>query len=251
MEDKPVPVGVVKHRAEQLGQNIAPSVAAFAMSAEFRQGRTLTEQICLLRDVQGLDFASIGILVQQAKSTVHRRYQTSKAAYLRSPDEGLLVRTEKAGANSILTNDQEQRVVNWIREQHLSFQCPTPKMVRQYAAVQAMGPNSRNESLFRNWWHRFKVKHSDVLDTKIVTSIEAGRTRVTIAQVQSYASEILVALRELKTPRQLLNFDETGFHGRIDKSRKRRCVFLKNIPIAPNFKKRVKVPQYLWWQRLT
>ena len=81
----------------------------------------------------------------------------------------------------------------------------------------------------KKWWHLFKTRYSNVIDVKVAESIEVARCNVTKDQVENYLSEVMNSLVVIKSLNQILNMDETGFHSRIDKGRKRKCVFFKNV----------------------
>ena len=51
------------------------------------------------------------------------------------------------------------------------------------------------------------------------------------------------ALTQLRTPKQLVNMDETGFASRIDKGRKKKCVCSKVILTPPRFQEEKQVSQ--------
>ena len=240
MGERPVNVLIVKERCRLLPQNIAETVADFTTSAGFRGASTLTEQICQLRELMDLDYDSIAIALGKVKSTVYRKYQ----AFLNDKMPKEVQQTtaaepqgeKRTSPTALLTKEQEQEVVEWIRQKHGEFDCPTPTMVRQYAATKLNPTNEGNERLSRFWWHGFKVRHSDELETKVISSIESGRVTVHVEQVHNYVGKLLRAVATIKSPRQILNFDETGFHSRIDKGSKRKCVCMKGPGPEPKFR---------------
>ena len=67
------------------------------------------------------------------------------------------------------------------------------------------------EKLARTWWRSFKRRHSDEIEVKAIDSREFARTTVTPEQVHEYYGRVLQALTQLRTPKQLVNMDETGF----------------------------------------
>ena len=73
------------------------------------------------------------------------------------------------------------------------------------------------------------------IGVKIPLSREAVRTRVSEARTRAYFDDIRATLTNLETPMQLVNMDETGFHSRVDHSRRRKCVFCHQCPVHVTF----------------
>ena len=235
MNEELIPVSVAKKNSSLLPQNIADDVANFVTSATFRNATNRSEQIYILRQVQELDFESIATVLGMAKTTVHRAYKRYERNMLEKED-GDKPGTRRRG-NPLLTSEQEAMVIDWIRTRQRNQDCPTPTMIRVYAGQLSSRKDKdmKGEKMTRQWWHDFRLRHSDEIDVKVVSSIECARSKVKVEQIQQYASMIFDALCDITSGRQLLNFDETGFHQRIDKGSKRKCCYALDVDTDPRF----------------
>ena len=139
--------------------------------------------------------------------------------------------SQRYGPNSALTIAEEHRLISWIMERQRAQDCPSPRAVREYAAeIRATSrglQRAPDEHLSRDWWYSFKQRHSAEIGVQIAVSREASRTRITRDTVEAYFAQMREVTANLETPMQLINMDETGFHARLDRNRRRKCVFHK------------------------
>ena len=228
--DEAIPIGVMLGRTGLLPENMQEQARKLILSAELRTANSMIEQVHIMK--QELDWVCISILAGLPKTTIYRKWKefTTHVSH-ESVEETIGAEKDKAS----LTREQQTELINWIRDRHALLDCPTPSMVRQRAAELKYGAFAGGQKFSRMWWHRFKTEHSDVIGTVTAASIETGRTNVTVEQVQDYLSMLIDALSDIKSPRQIINMDETGFHGRIDKGRKRKCVFIRGLGKRPTF----------------
>ena len=82
---------------------------------------------------------------------------------------------------------------------------------------------------------RFKQRHNEKIFTQILDSREAARTRVKTEDVLHYSGKVADALGRIRSLKQMINMDESGFCSRMDKGRKRKCVVSKSCEISPTF----------------
>ena len=110
--------------------------------------------------------------------------------------------------------------------------------MRKYAAYlrnKRLNLEMNDDILSRDWWHNFKNRYDELIGIKIAESRESARCSVSHTVVEHYISDLLIALTNVKDPSQILNMDETGFHSRLDKGRKRKCVFCKKCDSTVTF----------------
>ena len=225
-----IPIDLMIARLELLAEVKKEPSRRLLLSSEIRGAKCMEQQIDAMS--KELDWVSIALLVGLPKTTVYRKWKRFILPVLTAEVQDS---ASRPGGNFVLSNEQENSLIEWIRQRQLAFDCPTPGMVRQQAAVLKYGDLVDGQKLSRMWWNRFKNRHIDVLGTVIASSLETGRTRVTVEQVFEYASLLLRALTVIKSPKQILNMDETGFHSRIDKGRRRKCVYIRGLQTRPTF----------------
>ena len=232
-----VPLGKISRMREMLPASLQADIDTLVHSAEFRGLDSLEEQISYLRDNSDISFEMLHILLDMKKSTLYRYYKRYSGENRENPSKQ--PSPQRYGPNSVLTMDQEMQVIAWIRERQARHDCASPRDVREYAAQirsQAQGlQHTEGQHLSRDWWHQFKRRHAALIGVKVALNREAARTRIQRADVERYFQEVREALRSIETPAQLLNMDETGFHSRFDRNRRRKCVYHLECPSVVTF----------------
>ena len=234
---EPLSVGQISRNLELLPGGLHDVVTGLIRSAEFRCLDSLEAQIQFFKNYSKLTMEMIGTLLQKSPATLHRYLAATTLPGSPSPKD----RDEKVkyGPNSALTIQQEEQVLNWILERQKNQNCPSPLEVREYAAQVKNGTQGAtagaSEHLSRDWWHKFKLRHRETIGVKVAASREQARTRVTEQDVREYFARISSILSKIKTLSQIVNMDETGFHSRIDRDRRRKCVYNKHCETHVTF----------------
>ena len=229
-------IGNICKQITYLPEGIQNSTRELILSAEFRSAKSLSDQIGVLSSKGNLTQQLIGVLLECSKSTVHRYHPNQimkKAKMLLNFQE-----EKKHSPNSILLIREEEQVINWIIERQKQFDCPSPNEIRKYAALlrnKRLNLERFDDILTRDWWHNFKTRYEGLIGIKYAESRESARCNVSHIAVEKYISNLLSALTTVKDPSQILNMDETGFHSRIDKGRKRKCVFFRQCESTVTF----------------
>ena len=232
-----VPPGEVSRNVDLLPACNQKPVLMLVRSSEFRALTTLEDQIEFFRKWTKLPLDMIGVLVDKSKPTLSR----CLAAKTRSegPSQEAPRAVKRHGPNSALTVEQEEAVIRWILERQEQQNCATPREVREYGSKlksEADGTSPvEGQCLSRDWWHKFKMRHQETIGVKMATSREHARTRCTEAVVRGYFNEMSSVLSKIKNLRQIINMDETGFHSRIDRDRRRKCVYNKKCDTHVTF----------------
>ena len=235
-------VAVLLGRVNDLPVHLRDSVREMLMTAEFRSARSFVEQIDILHKDGILPYSVLSLLYEIPCSSLYKLYKAEKLAEMPCEREEEPVKVF-AGNHSTLTNEEEDAVIQWIVEAQRRFDCASIQDVLEYASNLLRKRDPRAEKLARPWWRSFKRRHKDEIEVKTIDSREFARTTVTAEQVHDYYARVLQALTQLRTPKQLVNMDETGFASRIDKGRKKKCVCSKVIPTPPRFQEEKQVAQ--------
>ena len=235
-------VAVLLGRVNDLPVHLRDSVREMLMTAEFRSARSFVEQIDILHKDGILPYSVLSLLYEIPCSSLYKLYKAEKLAEMPCEREEEPVKVF-AGNHSTLTNEEEDAVIQWIVEAQRRFDCASIQDVLEYASNLLRKRDPRAEKLARPWWRSFKRRHKDEIEVKTIDSREFARTTVTAEQVHDYYARVLQALTQLRTPKQLVNMDETGFASRIDKGRKKKCVCSKVIPTPPRFQEEKQVSQ--------
>lgn len=235
-------VAVLLGRVNELPDHLRDSVREMLMTAEFRSATSFVEQIDILHKDGILPYSVLSLLYEMPRSSLYKLYKAEKLAEMPCEREEEPVKMF-AGNHSTLTNEEEDAVIQWIVEAQRRFDCPGIQDVLEYASNLLRTRDPRAEKLARPWWRSFKRRHKDEIEVKTIDSREFARTTVTAEEVHDYYARVLQALTQLRTPKQLVNMDETGFASRIDKGRKKKCVCSKVIPTPPRFQEEKQVSQ--------
>lgn len=234
---KLVPAGHISRNLELIPGSFHETVSSLIRSAEFRSLKSLEDQIEFFKSRSKVPMEFIGMLLEKSPSTM-RRYIRAAAQPVRSQEEDTDTKA-KYGPNSALTIKQEQEVLEWILSRQREQNCPTPLEVREYAAslknAHQETPLAEKDHLSRDWWHKFKIRHKEVIGVKVALSREQARTRCTEKDVKEYFTKMASIVAKIKTLKQLINMDETGFHSRIDRDRRRKCVYNKQCETHVTF----------------
>ena len=235
-------VAVLLGRVNDLPVHLRDSVREMLMTAEFRSARSFVEQIDILHKDGILPYSVLSLLYEIPCSSLYKLYKAEKLAEMPCEREEEPVKVF-AGNHSTLTNEEEDAVIQWIVEAQRRFDCASIQDVLEYASNLLRKRDPRAEKLASAWWRSFKRRHKDEIEVKTIDSREFARTTVTAEQVHDYYARVLQALTQLRTPKQLVNMDETGFASRIDKGRKKKCVCSKVILTPPRFQEEKQVSQ--------
>ena len=222
-----VPVGVIIKLIEVLPAGVQEKAREIVHTAEFRILDTLEDQIIFLRDNTPFSLEIISDMLNVHRATLHRYLQRALAQRASAPAPPRP--PERYGPNSALTIAEELQVIDWILKRQREQDCASPREVREHAAKLRCTSRQlqwvEGEHLSRDWWHNFKKRHQDLIGVKVAFSREAVRTRIDASAVDAYFAEIRAILANIESPTQIVNMDETGFHSRIDRNRRRKCVF--------------------------
>lgn len=208
-------------------------VGVLLKTAEFRSARTIFDQIKVLRSGASLSWDYISVLYDIPKTTLHRRWkqfrvESESVAEFPPPSD------PQQAPHANLNPRQENELIQWIHQRQKASRCPTVHEVREKAAIIASSKPDA-EPFTKYWWRSFKRRHTAEIETQILDAREAARTKVKTEDVLNYFGQVVGALRRIRSLHQVLNMDESGFSGRIDKGRKRKCVVAKSCPAAPAF----------------
>ena len=112
-------------------------------------------------------------------------------------------RIEHQKKNTLLTEEQECSIMNYIYESYTSYSPASQKDIINYAA------SRYNKNLSDGWFASFFKRHSDQLSKVSCTSIDDARTKVDPKSIQYYIDEIEKASEGVVSS-LFFNIDESG-----------------------------------------
>ena len=126
-----------------------------------------------------------------------------------------------------LNNEQEQKLIDYIRRQCEMCLPPTPRIVTNIASEMA------KNKISKNWPARFVERHKNVLDGRYLATIDLARHRSESKRgFEAYFNTIASKMAEYNiTTENIYNMDEKGFMiGQIQKSHRifTRDTYLNN-----------------------
>lgn len=138
-----------------------------------------------------------------------------------------------------MTIKQEQEVLEWILSWQREQNFPTSLGVRERAAslknAHQETPLAEKDHLSCDWWQKFKIRHKEVIGVKVTLSREQARTRCTEKDLKEYCTKMASIVAKIKTLTQLINMDETEFRSRIERDRRRKCLYNKQCETHVTF----------------
>ena len=228
-------IACIRGRSKFMLGDLKAELDEILSSSEFRGLAFELDQMRYIFN-RGPQFAyrTIARLFDKSKSHVHTLL-TAHGPVEETLCGGKVLLLEKRKGPSLLREDEEKTLIEWIGELQVQGNCPTPRLVREEAAKIYERRTGDYHDFDRSWWKRFKNKHEDVFTTW-VHAMESHRVDVLQADVEKYFADVMAALMKLRSPRQLVNLDEVGLCQRPDKGRRRRVVALKSVHREPTFR---------------
>ena len=233
-EPSPMAIDELLREVKLLSPNIREHVRSLVISSSFRNAKTLYDQIDILHRSPIMSFSMLSALFKMKRSTLYDYYQTFKMDKDARSDKEVHGKSF-AAPHCTLTIDEEQTVIDWVMHKQEHFDCPTVREVRAFATQVLQKRVSDALPCSSTWWRSFYRRHSDELNVKVLDSLEDGRTTVSSDDVYSYYGRLSVVTGTVRTLKQIVNMDESGFQQRIDKGRKRKCVTSIKCRVVPKF----------------
>ena len=198
-------------------------------SSEFRMINDLKGQIIYLHEkFENIKQSLIAVILDTSESTVSRVLQG------KTPAENINHRPA-----ALLTNEEEEILIEWIFKLQSHGDCPQSSRVR-FKAQEIYGKRTGETKEFsRTWWQSFKNRHSDKIGVKVLSAMEEKRVEVKPEDVRKYISCLITSLNGIKSCKQIINIDETGFCSRPMKGKTKKCVYIKYHPKKPSFREGV------------
>ena len=225
----PLPSGRLSRNIDLVPACMQETLAALTRSAEFRSLESLEDQSDFFKTRCKVPQEVVATLLEKSESTLRRYLRaTSQSVTSHTEDTGTKMRY---GPNTALIINEENEVLDWILARQKEQNCPTPLEVREFTAslknTREGAPSNGKDHLSRDWWHKFKILHKEVIGVKVAVSREQARTRCAESDVREYFTKMAYIIAKVKTLKEIINMDETGFHSRIDRDRWRKRVYKK------------------------
>ena len=142
-----------------------------------------------------------------------------------------------------LTKCEEQNVIEFIMERQRNYDCASIKDICDFGTSLLRNRDANAIELSYSWFKSFKKRYSNLIYLENVDSISNGRDKVKSEEVFEYFGKFVNALSQIKSLKQIINLDETGFSSRIFKGKKRKCVCTNEISIELKFKEKSQTSQ--------
>jgi hypothetical protein len=165
----------MQSRLEETGRDLAARIPAYPKadrlvlraklaSAEVLRLTFRNQQVRYLRTgPDPLPVATIATLFGLAKSTVSdiiRMSQASEEAANRDEIQKPLF----AGNGQILSQQEEDMLLDWIHSRHCNGNCSTAHKVRVYAQAIYFNRIQAEITWARDWWRSFKNRHQEMIE---------------------------------------------------------------------------------------
>ena len=224
----------IRQRAKWLDGDVQAKLEEVLRSSEFRSLRFEIDQMRYIFDLgPRYSYRIVAKLFNKSKSRVHTLLTETGPREVPIATSEATSLAESRGP-SLLTESEENEIVEWINKKQRKGNCATPLQVRERASRIYERRTGVWHDFDRSWWKRLKRRHEE-LQTCWVNATEGPRVAVTEHEVEKYFASVLSALMEIQSPKQLVNLDEVGLCQRPDKGRRRRVVVSSSVSRSPTF----------------
>ena len=221
---QPVSIPPENKCIEVCGLEVGREIFRKFLSIEFRNADTLKEQIDFLKEHQPLLKVNEICKIFMISS---RKYY--KAIRGEAPFDNKL---RKAPTSQLLTNEEETKIIDIIKQHQLDNDCLTGYEIREIASTLYKDRTSIERNFSRDWFRDFIRRHSSVIKKQKAQSLEEERSNISLNEVQRYIRDIEEMMANPPHPSLLLNFDETGFGRRPEKGKRKTVVVSKDCELA-------------------
>ena len=139
----------------------------------------------------------------------------------------------KSYPNQLLTDEEEQLIINEIGNSQKKCNCMRGKDVKEMAQKLYFIRTGEERAFGKDWFYRFLLRYNNIVGKMKATSVDENRGSLSLDAINKYIIDIINALKLVNDLRLVLNMDESGFGKRPDYKKRRSCVFLKNVEIPP------------------
>lgn len=203
----------------------AQRIRNIMLKSEYRNAETQYEKVCvLIKPENHLTIANACKAVGISTKTYYR-YKN-----LAEEDDNDM---EKNAPNQLLTNLEENEIIDQIEKAQLNSNCFSGQDVRELAQEIYHRRTDENRIFSRGWFRLFLDRHSDSIGKKKCASADDDRGTISLEKINQYIKEIFEVLPLIKDLRLLINMDESGFGRRPDYKKRRSCVYSKKLKIEP------------------
>ena len=208
-----------------LGFDYGLKVHSECLGFDFRNANTLIQQINIIKNVM----PTIGVrrLCEILNISTRRYYKVVNQQFSN---------TEKSISpppNQLLTIEEEQTIIEHIRQAQINNDCLTGKDVRELASQLYQERTKDIRDFNRDWCWKFMKRHQDKIAKVSASSIEDNRAQIDPNEVERYIQEIEALIANPPIPQLLINFDETGFNKRPEKGKRKNVFVCKDCNANP------------------
>jgi hypothetical protein len=139
---------------------------------------------------------------------------------------------------SFLTIDEEDAVLQLVRDCQCHGECPTSPEVRYDAAEVYKLRKVTEKPLGREWWKSFTCRHKAEMMVVTWASQEEARAQVVGSDVIRYFDDVLGVIRVCRSPKQPLNMGKNEPPLRPSNGRRKKVVAMRDCPVEPHWSDR-------------
>ncbi|OHT02774.1 hypothetical protein TRFO_30039 [Tritrichomonas foetus] len=227
---KPVSVSPLTRCIDIFGVQEGNELHQHLKDAAFRSASSLQQQIAILQQLNSA--IRIRDLVKLLSISNYKYY---KAILNQAPDEDKAIETP---SRRLFSDEEEQIILEKIKEHQLNHDCCTGKEVRDIVAEMFMKKTGKHITINRNWLKNFRQRHSDNLCKVKTNSVDDQRANMSVEEVEAYIQNIEKLIQNPPIPQLLINFDETGFGRRPDKGKQKSVYCIKGLPVKPYWREK-------------
>lgn len=140
------------------------------------------------------------------------------------------------GRPPLIDEEVEQVFIQKITRRQMKGDCMSPKEARKWLEKYIFKKTHKEVSIDREWWFRFKQKHSKLINVFKIHSIESKRCTIDKKDLNLYFTSLTVELKKNCFPDLIINMDESGFIRRPEMNSVKNCICLNNCPVHPTFR---------------
>ena len=224
----PVQVPSITKCIELLGSDEGTKLHKSLQSAEFRNSASLCEQINFLKN---------GPIKIGVREIIKLLGLSNDHYYKVMRNEPIMPPVKPTPPNRLLlTEDEENTLIDLIRLQQLQKDCWEGKDIRDAASDLYKTRTGIDRSFTSDWMRDFRERHENSIEKVIADSLEEDRSQISLEEVNQYIHDIEEMMLDPPNPYLLINFDEIGFDRKPDKGKRKKVYIFKKCNVKPFFR---------------
>ena len=193
------------------------------IEVDFRSAPSLLEQIMFLKRIR--PNITVRVIVKLLGISNKLYYKAIRNEENHCPNPPI------PPSRQLLTNDEEEQILDKIRIQQLQNDCWSGRDVRDAASIIYKARTGIDRDFSRDWLANFISRHEDFIKKVKAPCIDDARASIDIIEVENYIAAVEEMMQNPPNPYLLINFDETGFGRRPDKGKRKSVLVHKDCDV--------------------